>query len=627
MARSQGKKRAAERTRGAEGPLERKKEKLLRECKAEFLADLRADKRWRREKVKAEDYYDGDQWTAEEIRALEERNQAPIVINRIKPKVDAISGMQMEMGVDTKPFPKGIKDFEKAKHMATAMRHVEQTCDFDSSENDAFEDVLKGGRGWYKTYIEWDDWEPLIMTKYLDNDDVVPDRDSKKADLSDAKRVSEDIWMSLSDAKKLFPWAKKELTSCMTSKKKFGDEVGRRRRPDQYQDSPNETDTDEEGEPTDFEQFVDPEKRQVRIVTTQYRESYYQKMLIAPGMEVLDVTDRNEKEVAAFLEEFPGAETFSQLRHRLHQVTFCWTGILEDKRDIAPWDHSAQFWYTKVQGYRHKSKGFDYGLVYQMMDPQKELNKRRSKAIHNFSTAQIIRTKNAVDDPEVARIEAQKPDGDIVVKSATAGERFEIIRNTDIGTAQLQMLQETKQELESAGVPRELEGMSNSSSGREYALKYKSQIAGIRRLFKNLRNSRRQVGQLWIKMIQHYWTHEMALKVTDDPKAPVILLNSVAIDPETGAEVVVNDLSEGRFDLVVEEAEEFVSLESETFAQLSALAAKGFPIPPELLISVAPVPNRQEWIQKIEEQAAAQQAALLAAQAAKTGGQPAAVAA
>jgi hypothetical protein len=602
---------------------ERKLEKFHRECKSEFLADFRHDKEWRKEKERAEDFYDGEQWSEDEKKTLEERGQAPIVINRIKPKIDAIVGMEMEISVDTKAFPKGLRDYKKAQHISVALRHVEQTSDFDTVENDAFKDLLKGGRGWYKTYPEWEDFDPVIKTVKLDNSDVVPDRYSKKADLSDAKRVHETIWMDLSDAKKLFPGYEDELDKAFLTNKTMGQALdSRRRRPDQYKDSPNEEGYYDDKDP-DCQEFVDKTRKQIRVVTTQYREAYYQRMMVAPNMEVTDVTDEDAAKVDEFLSEFEGAEVFSQLRYRLHQVTFTWTCVVEDKKDIAEWDSSAQFWYTKVPGYRRGRDGVDYGLVKQMIDPQSEHNKRRSKALHMISANQIIREENAVNDPEIAREEANKVDGDIVVNP---NHRFEIVRNIDMGTAQLQMLQESKAELESTGVPRELEGMTNASSGREFQLRQRSQITALRELFRNLRNARRQVGQLWIKMIQHYWTAEMALKVTDDPEAPVFILNQrpidpntgqPALDPTTGEPLVVNDLSAGKYDLEVDESQEYVNLESETFAQLSALALKGFPVPPEMLIEVAPVPNRDKWIEQIRQQQAAQQAAVIAAAQAK----------
>ncbi len=590
-------------------------EKLLRELTSEFILDYRADRKWRELKEKCEDFYDGDQWTDEEKAALEARGQGAIVINRIKNKIDAISGMQMEMGVDTKPHPKGIRDFEKAKHMGVAMRHVEQTCDFDSEESDVFQDGLKGGRAWYKTVPEWVDFEPVITTLRLDNGDVVPDRYAKRQDLADAKRVHETIWMDAGDAKKLFPGYDEEIDESLNDRSTMGERVskGRGRRPDEYDDEEGEPGQENEG-PSGV--FIDKKQKRVRVVTTQYRESYYQKVIIAPGMEAQDVTEENEDDINQFLADFEGSEVFSQLRYRLHQATYTFNCMFQNKKDIAEWDNSAQFWYTKFQAYRTTKDGIDYGLVKQMLDPQSELNKRRSKALHALSVVQIIRDENSVVEGCNAREEANKVDGEIILSQA--GGRFEIGRNSELSMGQVRMLEESKQELDQAGVPRELEGMSNAGSGREFQLKQRSQVSAIKMLFRNLRKARRQVGMLWIKMIQHYYTAEMALKVSDDPKAAIITLNQPVInpetneplvDPQTGEPVLMNDVSEGKYDLVVEESAEYIGLESETFAVLSSLAEKGYPIPPEMLISVAPVPNRQEWLAKIQEQQAAQQAA------------------
>jgi hypothetical protein len=121
---------------------ERAEERLLKDMRSEFLADWRADKVWRKEKTKAEDFYDGDQWTDEELEELKRRGQPEVTANRIKPKVDAISGMQMAMRVDTKAFPKGLRDFSKANHISAVLKHVEQTNDFDDLENDEFEPRL-----------------------------------------------------------------------------------------------------------------------------------------------------------------------------------------------------------------------------------------------------------------------------------------------------------------------------------------------------------------------------------------------------------------------------------------------------------------------------------------------------
>jgi hypothetical protein len=50
------------------------------------------------------DYYDGKQWTSDEAQVLRDRKQAPIVINRIAPKVDFLVGLEQQTRTDRKPI-------------------------------------------------------------------------------------------------------------------------------------------------------------------------------------------------------------------------------------------------------------------------------------------------------------------------------------------------------------------------------------------------------------------------------------------------------------------------------------------------------------------------------------------
>jgi len=64
--------------------------------------------------AKCRDYRDGRQWTAEEENILRARGQAPIVINRIAPKVNALMGMEISNRVDPRAFPRNPKDEDAA---------------------------------------------------------------------------------------------------------------------------------------------------------------------------------------------------------------------------------------------------------------------------------------------------------------------------------------------------------------------------------------------------------------------------------------------------------------------------------------------------------------------------------
>jgi len=54
---------------------------------------------------KSRNYYDSVQWTDAEIAKLNSQKQAPTVINRIKPKVDSLMGMERANRTTAKAFP------------------------------------------------------------------------------------------------------------------------------------------------------------------------------------------------------------------------------------------------------------------------------------------------------------------------------------------------------------------------------------------------------------------------------------------------------------------------------------------------------------------------------------------
>ena len=52
------------------------------------------------------DYVDHKQWTTEEAKSLEERGQAPVVINRTKTKVNLLTGIERDQRRDPKALPR-----------------------------------------------------------------------------------------------------------------------------------------------------------------------------------------------------------------------------------------------------------------------------------------------------------------------------------------------------------------------------------------------------------------------------------------------------------------------------------------------------------------------------------------
>lgn len=565
-------------------------EEELKRFRYDFLCDYRNEAKWREQADLDGDFYDGNQWTEEEKQVLKERGQPAVTINRIKPRMDAIFGIQQALRVDTKAYPAHDKE-QEAEAISERLREIEDDCDFDELETLVFEDQAIAGRGWFELKKEWDGLRSRHKIAHLDFREVVKDRYSKKPDLSDAKRVSKTVMTELEDAKALFPEFEEQIEACVDAKyfESYGQGSPHKNiLGDQYKSG------SVDAHYQDYNDFVDRERKRLRLVTMYYRGQTPQKYFYFPGEEPMDVTDMDEKSMETLAQAKPGGTVETQWKKTLNCVVFCWGQILEHKKDIRPHDVDAKFPLILTPGYIERKTGREYGLIRQMRDPQCEVNKRRSKLIHLITVNRVEYEKGAFEDPAKARAEYVKPDGFIERRQ---GFQVNVANNLELSQTHYMLLQQATQEIDQSAAGREVEGRSNSSSGREFQLRQQQATQPIRKLFSNLRAARRRVA--------------------------LYLLDEILRE--------FPDLQTTKYDIVIEEAPESLNLNAETFETLVQLANNSkVPVPLDMLIKVSPLSGtiKKEFIERLQQQEQQQQALMaqqqemmMQQQAAKAAGQ------
>ncbi|HUW76866.1 MAG TPA: hypothetical protein VMV70_09305, partial [Gallionella sp.] len=65
-----------------------------------ILSDIRWQPKWREEAMKADDYYDGQQLTAERLARMERLGIPPLITNLIAPAINALLGMEAKTRTD-----------------------------------------------------------------------------------------------------------------------------------------------------------------------------------------------------------------------------------------------------------------------------------------------------------------------------------------------------------------------------------------------------------------------------------------------------------------------------------------------------------------------------------------------
>ena len=286
-----------------------------------------------------------------------------------------------------------------------------------------------------------------------------------------------------------------------------------------------------------------------------------------------------------------------------------------------------------------------FGVVRDLISPQDEINKRRSKALHLLSTRLVITETGAVEDEDKARREVAKPDGFITV---TPGMRFEIAQTADLAAGQMKLLEHATQEMQASGPNASMSGTDDKElSGRAILANQAGGAAQNEPTADSLRYWSRNVYEMIWMGARQYWNAEKWVRVTDDLgtikwvgiNRPVTLADELAAMPEAQRSQamqrlqiqpndprlqqvirVENDISDLDVDITVAEGQNIPTLEAENFQTLVQLASlqPGL-IPGEVLIAASNLRNKDQLLDlmKQHQQAQAQtqqQAAQLATQ-------------
>jgi hypothetical protein len=283
-----------------------------------------------------------------------------------------------------------------------------------------------------------------------------------------------------------------------------------------------------------------------------------------------------------------------------------------------------------------------YGYSQRLIDPQDEINHRRSKALYMLSSATLIAERGAFGDQPVSRVldELRKAQG---VIQPIKMDQVQIDRNLEMGQSQVSFYQDALNAMDSVGINPELTGASESAiSGRAFIARQQSGMTETARVFSAHSNWKKRVyTQIWAR-IKQFWQDEKWVRVTDNNKSmswvgmniPVrridAMMEQQGLDIETLSEEIPNaeqmieqqiqqnhllgevvgtknNVVELDMDIIVEEVPDTASIQQEQFDTLANLMSAG--VDPNMfkaLLSLSTMPNKDEIIDMLEGDVEAQ---------------------
>lgn len=520
----------------------------------------------RQESERDRDYRNGVQWTSSEVATLNKRKQPVVTIDRIGPKIDFLLGLEQSQRNDPKAYPRTPKEEDGANAATEALRYTMQSNDWDAVRSDAFDCfVVEGACGADVSVSEGKDGGYEISVSAIPWDRMFYDPHSRKKDFSDAKYKGQFIWMDLEDAQRKWPNGGDALSITLS-----GESSGPG---DTFDDVPKL-------------RWADPKRKRVRIVSMWTYEGdgkcYYSVFSKGGELERMEspYQDQHGKPIDGFV-----------------------FGSCFIDRD-----------------------GNRFGVVRRWISLQDEINKRRSKALHLLNVRQVKAEKGAVSDVNHARAEMARPDGFVEV---TPGMLFEVLDTNDMGAAQLQLLQEAKQEIDAVGVNAALSGNEGRvMSGRALMARSEQGLNELGPTFDSFKRWQLQVYRRVWMCVRQFWTAEKWIRVTDDEtntkfvglNQPLTLGEQLLEEAESqGMEVtdemrqqskmdprmqqvvgVRNNVAEMDVDIILDAVPATASLQVEQFQILADMAGKGIQIPPRALIEASQLRNKQKVIEAME---------------------------
>lgn len=447
-------------------------------AQAEEYLDLTATGRALSEKCR--DYVDGRQWASVEIVVLRKRNQAPIVNNRIKAKLQGLLGLVAARRTDPKAYPRTQHEDKAAEAVTDALRFVADKNNLNDIKQEVADnffcegvagciiDVKANARGGNEIIIDEIPWDRIYYDPF-----------SRKRDFSDARYIGMMQWMDEDVLLELFPDTNPdELVTSHTVYETFED------RPRWLQKSKN--------------------RRRFRVAMHFYKKDGAWWMCIFTEGGFL-----YEPKESPYLDD-EGAPTCP----------------------------------IELVGAYIDRDNNRYGEVAGFLDLQDEINHRRSKALHLLSQRQTAGRNGAVKDISVMKREMAKPDGHVEYQGEKGDFEILQTGDMAQGQFELLQEAKAEIDAQSFNAQLAGDRQQGDLSGKAIQKLQQAGVTELNNLFSALNGWEKRVyRQIWAR-VKQFWTEEKWIRVTDDQDSLRWVGLNTQVTAQQWLEDIINDPSE-----------------------------------------------------------------------------------
>jgi hypothetical protein len=543
------------------------------------------------------DFYDGDQWDANDAAEVLDRGQAPLVYNEIAPMVDWLIGTERRARVDWSVLPRTEDDVHMADVKKKVLKYVSDVNHVPYARSKAFAEAMKAGLSWIEDGARNDPTAEILYSRQETWRNVIWDSTSRENDLSDCRYQFRWKWVDLDIAIAMAPHRREQLEAQAWRAGRMNDE-------DEEIWYMNQRLSDEVRLGNNLGRFqhsgtdVSRSRRaRVKLIEGWYRIPQPVKMLYGdPSMQGAEFNPDDERQKSMLDQGLIGVTDMVALRMQCALFT---------ERDMIKWQPSPyrhqRFPLTPLWAYRRNRDGMPYAPGRRVRDVQEDMNKRASKSLFLLSTNQIIADEGAVEDWDEAREQVDRPDGVVIKKQ---GKAFEVRRDSEMVRGQMEFIAiDAARIRESVGINSENLGrQSNANSGIAIQARQMEGAVSTTELFDNLRFAIQLSGENQLSLAEQFYTAPKVIRLSGEKeRVEWERINQPELQAD-GSFRFLNDITASKADFVVSEQNFNASMRQAMTESLLDLAGK-MPAAAMVLTRIAiensDFPNKQAIVSEL----------------------------
>lgn len=562
--------------------------------------------KWRNVAKQNYEFVKGKQWTDGDLNAMNKAGRPAITVNRIKPMINLLCGYSAQNETEPDFLPRSEEDDRVSRVAKGITKYVFDKTNYQKVKKQAFKDSLICGMGcyWLTYEFNWAKMDGTITIKNVSPFDVFVDPESNEEDLSDANFCGRYSWETPEKLKQIYQ-DKEQAINALT-----------------HQLDETELET-VNAEPL----WYSSDLEKIRVVQYWYKEYGTKEIYYIDGQ----VIDSKSPEFEMLKASGIQPTVIPDVRMRF--ATFCGDLLLEEGE--SPYEHGKfplVIQYCSKNGWLRDNDGLEpAGIVGDLKDVQRELNKNRSQRMHivnqqslgvkfwhgnaNEEVKKLIRTKSTV------------PGANIFLPQ---GLTFEdgLPSNQSIGNLELENKASSDFYNISGITPESLSGSVGAMSGKAIDLRQSVTTVQTAEIFDNAKEAEREIvlllwGDVGARgLIPQYFDKEKVLRITgEDGKKEFVQINpnlgqSMVEQPqfdemgtpkmgEDGEQItkVIYDLSCFDFDIVITTSQASATARRANLYQLLEAKKSGVDIPMDIILDFMDFPEKETVKKRLREQA------------------------